>query len=205
MCSGSRIGLADKKPGKLVVTDDIQGETMRSSKTAPISKQSNPRRSFIKQVLGAGAAVSASGAFASRAAAGARQAPGIVALDHVAIPIQNVEEMVPFYRALGFLVREGERIVSVHFGDQKINFHLPSLWRSGTFTLRAAAAQPPCGDFCWVWEGTRAALAEMLARADAEIVAEGQRTGGRDGGNASGQSVYTRDPDGNLLEFIRYS
>ena len=178
---------------------------MRSSKTAPISKQSNPRRSFIKQVLGAGAAVSASGAFASRAAAGARQAPGIVALDHVAIPIQNVEEMVPFYRALGFLVREGERIVSVHFGDQKINFHLPSLWRSGTFTLRAAAAQPPCGDFCWVWEGTRAALAEMLARADAEIVAEGQRTGGRDGGNASGQSVYTRDPDGNLLEFIRYS
>ena len=119
---------------------------MSSSKTAPISKQSNPRRSFIKQVLAAGAAVSASGAFASRAAAGARQAPGIVALDHVAIPIQNVEEMVSFYRALGFLVRESGRIISVHFGDQKINFHRPTLWQSGTFTLRAAAAQPPCGD-----------------------------------------------------------
>ena len=178
---------------------------MSSPKTAPISKQSKARRSFIKQVLAAGAAVSASSAFVRRAAAGATQARGIVAIDHVAIPIQNVEEMVSFYRALGFLVREGGQIVSIHFGDQKINFHRPSLWQSGTFTLRAAAAQPPCGDFCWVWEGTQAALAEMLVRADAEIVAEGERAGGRDGGDGVGQSVYTRDPDGNLLEFIRYS
>ena len=198
---------------------------MSSSKTAATSNESNPRRSFIKQVLAAGAAVSASSTFANRAAgatrsaagatrsaagatqsaAGATQSSEIGALDHVAIPIQNVEEMVSFYRALGFVVREGGRIVSVHFGDQKINFHLPSLWQSGTFTLRAAAAQPPCGDFCWVWEGSRAELGEMLARADAEIVVEGERAGGRDGGNAVGQSVYTRDPDGNLLEFIRYS
>ena len=191
---------------------------MRSSKTAATSNESNPRRSFIKQVLAAGAAVSASSTFANRAvgatrstagatrsAAGATQSSEIGALDHVAIPIRNVEEMVSFYRALGFVVRENGRIISIHFGDQKINFHLPSLWQSGTFTLRAAAAQPPCGDFCWVWEGTQAALAEMLAGADAEIVAEGERAGGRDGGDAVGQSVYTRDPDGNLLEFIRYS
>ena len=177
---------------------------MSNSKTASTSGQSNPRRSFIKQVLAAGAAVSASSAFVGRKASGAMQESGIGALDHVAIPIQNVEEMVSFYRALGFGVRENGRI-SIHFGDQKINFHRPSRWQSGTFTLRAAAAQPPCGDFCWVWEGTRASLAEMLARADAEIVAEGERVGGGDGGNAVGQSVYTRDPDGNLLEFIRYS
>ncbi len=175
---------------------------MSSSKTAA-TKESNPRRSFIKQVLAAGAAVSASGAFAGRASA--RQTATIAALDHVAIPIQNVEQMVSFYRALGFVVREGGQIISVHFGDQKINFHRPSLWQGGSFTLRARAAQPPCGDFCWVWEGTQESLAEMLARADAEIVAEGARSGGRDGGTATGQSVYTRDPDGNLLEFIRYS
>ena len=170
-----------------------------------ISNESSARRSFIKKVLATGAVVSVSGALVRPGAAGAKQVSGIVALDHVAIPIRNVEEMVSFYRALGFLVRENGRIVSIHFGDQKINFHRPSLWESGTFTLRAAAAQPPCGDFCWVWEGTQAALAETLARADAEVVAEGEREGGRDGGNASGQSVYTRDPDGNLLEFIRYS
>ena len=170
-----------------------------------ISNESSARRSFIKKVLATGAVVSVSGALVRPGAAGAKQVSGIVALDHVAIPIRNVEEMVSFYRALGFLVRENGRIVSIHFGDQKINFHRPSLWESGTFTLRAAAAQPPCGDFCWVWEGTQAALAETLARADAEVVAEGEREGGRDGGNASGQSVYIRDPDGNLLEFIRYS
>jgi len=136
--------------------------------------------------------------------AGTRQAAGIGALDHVAIPIRNVPEMVSFYRELGFLVRENGRIVSVHFGDQKINFHRPSLWQSETFTLRAPAAEPPCGDFCWVWEGTRESLAERLELAGAEIVTEGERSGGRDGGDAIGQSVYTRDPDGNLLEFIRY-
>lgn len=199
---------------------------MSISKTASTSKPSNPRRSFIKQVLAAGAAVSVSSARVSASstavteanipdsaastvtggvATGAGQEAGIGALDHVAIPIQNVEEMVSFYRALGFGVRENGRIISIHFANQKINFHRPSLWQSGTFTLRAAEAQPPCGDFCWVWEGTRASLAEMLGRADAEIVAEGERAGGRDGGNAVGQSVYTRDPDGNLLEFIRYS
>ena len=177
---------------------------MSTSKTIRISRPSDSRRSFIKRALATGAAVSTSGAFASRAAAGVRQTSEIVALDHVAIPIQNVEEMMSFYRALGFVVRDGERIVSIHFGDQKINFHRPSLWQSGTFTLRAAEAQPPCGDFCWVWAGTAASLSAMLELADAEIVAEGQRTGGRDGGNGVGQSVYTRDPDGNLLEFIRY-
>ncbi len=182
-----------------------QSDPQQSNPQQSDPQQSNPRRSFIKRLIAAGVGVSATGTLAGRAAGGVRQASGIVALDHVAIPIQNVEEMVLFYRALGFVVREGARIVSIHFGDQKINFHRPSLWQSGTFTLRAAAAQPPCGDFCWVWEGTEASLSAMLERAGAEIVAEGERSGGRDGGNGVGQSVYTRDPDGNLLEFIRYS
>jgi hypothetical protein len=96
--------------------------------------------------------------------------------------MQNVEAMIAFYRALGFVVREGGQIVSVHFADQKINFHRPALWQSGTFTLRASAARPPCGDFCWVWEGSREALLEAFGRAGAEIEVEGERTGGRDGG-----------------------
>lgn len=188
---------------------------MSDSKGARSSRPSDSRRSFIKRALATGAAatgaaatgaaVSTSGAFAARAEAShVAQTSEIGALDHVAIPIQNVEEMMSFYRALGFVVRDGARIISIHFADQKINFHRPSLWQSGTFTLRAAEAQPPCGDFCWVWEGSAASLSAMLERADAEIVAEGERTGGRDGGDGVGQSVYTRDPDGNLLEFIRY-
>jgi catechol 2,3-dioxygenase-like lactoylglutathione lyase family enzyme len=164
----------------------------------------DPRREFIKRVLSAGAALAAAGPLATRLSASARQAAGATALDHVAIPIQNVDAMAAFYRALGFTVRDGAQILSVHFGDQKINFHRPELWQRDSFTLRAPAARPPCGDFCWVWEGSEASLSDALARAGAEVEAEGQRAGGRAGGDAMGQSVYVRDPDGNLLEFMRY-
>jgi catechol 2,3-dioxygenase-like lactoylglutathione lyase family enzyme len=162
----------------------------------------DPRRSFLKRVLSAGAALS--GAVTARGVAGATQATGVASLDHVAIPIERVDAMVSFYRELGFTVRESPQVVSIHFGDQKINFHTPARWQNPDFTLRAPSALPPCGDFCWVWRGSRASLLEALARADAKIVAEGERSGGRDGGAAVGQSIYIRDPDGNLLEFMRY-
>jgi catechol 2,3-dioxygenase-like lactoylglutathione lyase family enzyme len=56
-----------------------------------------------------------------------------------------------------------------------------------------------------VWSGTIAALEEMLAAVGA-AVEEGpvERQGGRGGGRTMGTSLYTRDPDGNLLEFITY-
>jgi catechol 2,3-dioxygenase-like lactoylglutathione lyase family enzyme len=159
----------------------------------------NARRTFIKQALAAGAAL------AVPASSAAAQSSGVGQLDHVAVPMQNVEAMIAFYRALGFVVREGTSIVSVHFADQKINFHRPALWQRETFTLRASAAQPPCGDFCWVWNGSEAELRAAIQRVGATIEVEGQRDGGRDGGNAVGQSIYMRDPDDNLLEFIRYA
>ncbi len=62
---------------------------------------------------------------------------------------------------------------------------------------------PPCGDLCFVWDGSAEALAALLDRAGADVV-EGpvERQGGR---RAAGSSVYVRDPDGNLLEFIDLS
>lgn len=161
------------------------------------------RRAFIRQALAAGAVVSASGLIVRQTAA-VPQVSAIGGLDHVAVPMRNVDAMVDFYRGLGFTVRDAGQIVSVHFADQKINFHRPALWESASFGLRASAAEPPCGDFCWVWESTADALVQTLDRVGAEVVAEGSRQGGRDGGDAVGESVYVRDPDGNLLEFIRY-
>jgi catechol 2,3-dioxygenase-like lactoylglutathione lyase family enzyme len=124
--------------------------------------------------------------------------------DHVALPMQNTDAMVAFYKSLGFDMRETTAAVSVYVGDnQMINFHRPSLWQSGTFTLRAPAAKPPCGDLCFVWEGTAASLKSLLDRTGAKVV-EGpvERQGGR---RKPGSSTYVRDPDGNLLEFILYS
>ena len=160
------------------------------------------RRRFIKGVLGGG--VGASMAVVAGGASLPAQGGPIRAFDHVAVPMRNTDAMVSFYRALGFTVNESPRVCSVHFGDNKINFHQPASWESG-FTLRAPAAEPPCGDFCFVWDSTTAALEATLERAGADVI-EGpvDRTGGRNGGTGTGVSHYIRDPDDNLLEFIIY-
>ena len=164
------------------------------------------RRVFLGRLTrsGAGLALTSHVAFRERARA---QGPGRVSgFDHVAAPMRDVEAMVSFYRRLGFRVNEGRGICSVHFGDNKINFHRPEMWEDPAFTLRGQAAVPPCGDFCFVWGGSAAELEQTLERVGAPVI-EGPapREGGRNGGRDTGTSRYIRDPDGNLLEFIIYS
>ncbi len=158
------------------------------------------RRGFFGRLL-----AWAGGSWLALGRAGAQNSGGIGGFDHVAAPMRNEEAMAGFYRALGCRVDEGARIYAVHFGDHKINFHRPALWRDPQFTLRAPAARPPCGDFCFVWAGSAQELTAALDSAGAEVI-EGPvaRRGGRGGGRAEGTSRYARDPDGNLLEFIVY-
>jgi catechol 2,3-dioxygenase-like lactoylglutathione lyase family enzyme len=154
------------------------------------------RRRFIKNVVAVGVAAGGTGMLA--------QPMGRVrGFDHVALPMQNTEAMLAFYRRLGLDIVEGPTACSVYVGDQMINFHRPAHWQDAAFKLRAPAAKPPCGDLCFVWEGTPAALSAMLDRAAAKII-EGpaSRQGGR---RKAGSSVYVRDPDGNLLEFMIYA
>jgi catechol 2,3-dioxygenase-like lactoylglutathione lyase family enzyme len=129
-------------------------------------------------------------------------AGGVAGFDHVSLPLQDASAMTAFYRSLGLQVDETPYLVQVHAGTQMINFHQPSIWQQEGFTLRAPAATPPCGDLCFVWDGSSSALQSLLDGAGATIV-EGPVA--RDGGRQQrGVSVYVRDPDGNLLEFIIY-
>ena len=116
--------------------------------------------------------------------------------------MEHTTEMLGFYRGLGLQVVEHTNACSVYIGNQMINFHRPAWWQNKEFTLRASAAKPPCGDLCFVWGGTPEMLKAMLDRAGAKVV-EGpvERQGGR---KKAGSSVYVRDPDGNLLEFMIY-
>ena len=127
---------------------------------------------------------------------------GIRGLDHVAVPMQNTAAMLGFYRGLGLDITETTRACSVHIGAQMINFHRPEVWQDPAFTLRAPGTKPPSGDFCVVWEGSESELRALLERVGARIE-EGpvERRGAR---RVMASSIYVRDPDGNLLEFMMY-
>lgn len=153
------------------------------------------RRRFVKTVVGAAAAATAG-------RASAQPAGRVRGFDHVAVPMQNTDAMVAFYRALGLQMNDTPTAVSVYIGDQMINFHRPSRWQNPADTLRAPAARPPCGDFCFVWDGTKESLKATLNRAGAKVeLGPVERPGGR---RKTGISYYVRDPDGNLLEFMLY-
>jgi len=155
-------------------------------------RASSSRRRFLKGALAASSGVPVAAQSLGR----------IRGFDHVALPMQNTEAMLAFYRGLGFPVTESPNACSVYIGDQMLNFHRPALWQRETFTLRAPAARPPCGDLCFVWKGSPESLKAMLDRAGAKVF-EGPvgRQGGR---KKSASSVYVRDPDDNLLEFMIY-
>ena len=136
----------------------------------------------------------------------------IVGFDHAVIPTAQPEEMIAFYKRLGFTVvneeewRQGNaRMFSFAFGDSKINVHPPDVWNNPRFTLRGPSAVPGCGDFCFVWQGSIEDAKAMVEAAGAQVI-EGPvaRDGGRALGTGRGTSVYTRDPDSNLLEFMVY-
>jgi catechol 2,3-dioxygenase-like lactoylglutathione lyase family enzyme len=137
----------------------------------------------------------------------------IAAFDHAVIPTSQPEEMIAFYKRLGFTVvgeqawRERKaRMFAFACGDFKINVHTPEIWQNKDISLRGPTAVPGCGDFCFVWDGTVESAAAALREAGADII-EGpiERVGGRTRGTKAGTSLYTRDPDGNLLELITYA
>ena len=137
---------------------------------------------------------------------------GISGFDHVAIPVRDIDRTVSFYCRLGFTVPQQDQstaptsFTSIQFGENKINLHGPALWQDSASTLRGRTALPGCGDFCFVWDGTVNDLRDALDRAGTPVeVGPVQRTGGRRDGTAVGTSMYVRDPDDNLLEFIVYT
>src|SRR6266851_9465542 len=121
------------------------------------------RRTLIRRVA-------AVGALASGSRVAAQQATGIRGFDHVALPMEHTDEMLAFYRALGLQVIENANACSVYVGNQMINFHRPAHWQDKTFTLRAPAAKPPCGDLCCVWARTPDSLNAMLVHAREKFV-----------------------------------
>jgi catechol 2,3-dioxygenase-like lactoylglutathione lyase family enzyme len=132
----------------------------------------------------------------------------VAGIDHIAMPTANAERLIAFYKSLGFLINNEEawrsgnaNTFSIQVGDSKINIHP----EGHTASLRGPTAVPGCGDICFVWDGTVDECREMLKRANVEII-QGPvpRPGGRGRGTVPSLSIYCRDPDENLLEFMTY-
>ena len=130
----------------------------------------------------------------------------VTGFDHLAITVDDVEAAAEFYidllgakpELLDEFRTGTSPIVSLIVGGNRINVH-PSPPR---VPGRLVARQPTPGsvDLCFRWAGSVDEVVALLSERGLPVVegpvprisADGQRA----------VSVYTRDPDGNLLEFL---
>jgi catechol 2,3-dioxygenase-like lactoylglutathione lyase family enzyme/ketosteroid isomerase-like protein len=126
---------------------------------------------------------------------------GTLRLDHCVIAVSNWDRSNAFYRnVLGAEIeQQDESFAHYRFGDWMLNAHGP-----GFEGLNAAKpVEPGNSDLCFVWPGPIEQAVEHLRRHGADVVAgPGER---RSFGAGRGRSVYFRDPDGSLLEFVSYT
>lgn len=130
---------------------------------------------------------------------------GVLAFDHLVLVAADVPATLDWYRRiLGAEVRDraewerGEADYPVlHFGRQKINVHSAG----GDLSPRATDARPGTLDLCLVWDTD-------VDSARRHLIDHGQQVEygpvDQEGARGTGRSVYTRDPDGNLIELICY-
>ena len=120
-------------------------------------------------------------------------------LDHFVLTVRSIDKTCEFYhQVLGMdIISFGENRIALQFGQQKINLH-----EAGReFEPKAAQPTPGAGDFCLI---TDTELDEIIAHLAAHDVTVEQGPVMRTGAAGPIESVYCRDPDGNLIEISRY-
>ena len=121
-------------------------------------------------------------------------------LDHLVLTVANLEATGQFYtQVLGMeLVTFGENRKALNFGSQKINLHQAE----HAYKPHAAAPTPGSADLCFI---TSTPLSDWLLHLAEHHVAVELGPVERTGAWGTMQSIYLRDPDGNLIELANYS
>jgi catechol 2,3-dioxygenase-like lactoylglutathione lyase family enzyme len=126
---------------------------------------------------------------------------GVAGLDHCVIAVSDWERSNEFYRRVvgAELVELTPGRWAYRIGSQQLNVHGPGVDVSDN--VARLPVQPGNSDVCFVWAGPIEEAAEHLTSHGVEVeLGPVERSGAR----GAGRSVYFRDPDGSLLEFISY-
>jgi len=118
-------------------------------------------------------------------------------LDHLVLTVADVARTITFYEAIGMEAFTFDGRWALRFGQSKINLHQ----RGHELEPHAGSVTPGSSDMCFVVAGPMDDVVADLRRAGLTIeLGPLQRTG------ALGpmESVYLRDPDGNLVELAVY-
>lgn len=121
-------------------------------------------------------------------------------IDHVVLTVFDLERTLDFYaRVLGMqpvTFAGGRR--GLAFGRQKLNLH-----QAGReFEPKALKPAPGTADLCFI---TETPMAEVLAHLASQGVVLVEGPVPRMGATGELNSVYIRDPDGNLVEVANYA
>jgi catechol 2,3-dioxygenase-like lactoylglutathione lyase family enzyme len=119
--------------------------------------------------------------------------------DHIVLTVGSIEHTCSFYaRVLGMTMETfGAGRTSLHFGNQKINLH-PA---GNDLEPKARTPFPGSADLCLI---ANTPLEEVIAHLKTMGVPIELGPVTRVGATGEIESVYIRDPDGNLIEISNY-